>query len=155
LKIKTEATFDSAHFVQTTHSKCRRLHGHTWKVEVMIQGPVDKDGMVVDFLKIKSVIDELDHKILLPTMDYAMGISCKPIRGKQQKMDDIELVKVSLDEKYYVFPSSDIKWIATDVITSENLAKYLLNKIKENAPETLIVTVRMWETPKSWAEVTG
>lgn len=64
-------TFDSAHFlpmVPETH-KCREIHGHTYKLTVFIEGPVDeKSGWVVDFGDLKHVVCEIvekvDHKFL-------------------------------------------------------------------------------------------
>ena len=47
--IHFERTFDSAHFVQSDKGKCRRLHGHTWKVEVWIKGEIQSDGMIINF----------------------------------------------------------------------------------------------------------
>jgi len=41
------------------------LHGHTWKVEVWLEGEVDPEtGMVVDFGEVKYQIDLLDHTTL-------------------------------------------------------------------------------------------
>ena len=73
MKIRTEATFAAAHFVHTTETPCQRIHGHNWKVEVEIYSKIEKDGMVVDFTKIKKIINELDHKFLLPGQSVEFG----------------------------------------------------------------------------------
>lgn len=49
--------------------KCSRLHGHSFRIEVHVQGPVDpKFGWVVDFAEIKDafskVEDQIDHRYL-------------------------------------------------------------------------------------------
>jgi 6-pyruvoyltetrahydropterin/6-carboxytetrahydropterin synthase len=49
--------------------KCRRLHGHSFRIEVRIEGELDeKLGWVMDFAAIsevvKPVIEELDHHYL-------------------------------------------------------------------------------------------
>jgi len=66
LKIKTH--FDAAHTLFNTESlvdkKCAELHGHRWKVEIIIETSNTKDGMVIDFSKIKDIIDKFDHKNL-------------------------------------------------------------------------------------------
>lgn len=43
-------------------SKCARIHGHNWKIEVTLQSEVlDESGMVLDFSRIKDVVMQLDH----------------------------------------------------------------------------------------------
>ena len=63
--VKTEETISVAHHLPNYHGKCHNLHGHNLKVEVWCEGEVDKKtGMVVDFVEIKKIINELDHKNL-------------------------------------------------------------------------------------------
>ena len=66
--IQTEKIIAIAHLVQTANEKspCRRLHGHNLRVVVTINGEVKNDGMVVDFRHIKELINQLDHKTLIP-----------------------------------------------------------------------------------------
>jgi 6-pyruvoyltetrahydropterin/6-carboxytetrahydropterin synthase len=66
-----EFSFEAAHrlpHVPEGH-KCARLHGHSFRVEVRIQGDVDPaTGMVVDFADIRAAFaplqDQLDHHFL-------------------------------------------------------------------------------------------
>lgn len=49
--------------------KCARLHGHSFRVEVQVSGPLDPHlGWVMDFADIKSafapLFDQLDHRYL-------------------------------------------------------------------------------------------
>lgn len=49
--------------------KCARLHGHSFKVDITIRGPVDPvTGWLMDFGDIKAivgpVVDQLDHRYL-------------------------------------------------------------------------------------------
>lgn len=51
-------------------SKCSRLHGHNWEIEVTCQSEMlDECGMVVDFSKIKEVVMQIDHSYLNEVMD--------------------------------------------------------------------------------------
>lgn len=64
LSIKSD--FAASHSLPTYKGKCKRLHGHTWKVEaVFTSNSLDKFGMVVDFSAIKkqfkNFLEELDH----------------------------------------------------------------------------------------------
>ncbi len=68
LTVKTE--FAAAHQLRGYRGKCENLHGHNWKIEVIVKGPdLDKIGMLVDFTEVKAwlrtLIDEqLDHRNL-------------------------------------------------------------------------------------------
>ena len=55
--IKVEANFSSAHNLRGYKGKCEELHGHNWKVEVVVsKKKLDKIGMVLDFKYLKDRI---------------------------------------------------------------------------------------------------
>ncbi len=59
--------FDAAHFLENYMGKCANIHGHTWHVDVEIEGEsLDKTGMVVDFGEVKKIIKSIlpDHEFL-------------------------------------------------------------------------------------------
>jgi 6-pyruvoyl tetrahydropterin synthase/QueD family protein len=64
-------SFDAAHLLQGDEGKCGRLHGHTWTGEVHCRGTSGllKDGILVDFRAIKSVVELMDHQDL----NWALG----------------------------------------------------------------------------------
>ncbi|MDR0616091.1 MAG: 6-carboxytetrahydropterin synthase QueD [Synergistaceae bacterium] len=67
--LKKEFTFDAAHNLIKYHGKCERLHGHTYRMSVVIKGVPDEEGMIVDFLEIKRIVNEeiiskFDHAYL-------------------------------------------------------------------------------------------
>ena len=55
--LKKEFTFDAAHNLIKYHGKCERLHGHTYRMSVVIKGIPDEEGMIVDFLEIKRIVN--------------------------------------------------------------------------------------------------
>lgn len=64
MQLYLKRKFDAAHFLPG-HPKCGGMHGHTWLVEVWMEGEVDpKTGMVVDFGEVKFWINHLDHTAL-------------------------------------------------------------------------------------------
>jgi 6-pyruvoyltetrahydropterin/6-carboxytetrahydropterin synthase len=75
--VSKEFTFDSAHHLHCYEGKCKSLHGHTYKLQVIMRGKVDHRGIVIDFADIKRIakeriIDHLDHRYLndvLPPMN--------------------------------------------------------------------------------------
>ncbi|MBU1124850.1 MAG: 6-carboxytetrahydropterin synthase QueD [Candidatus Omnitrophica bacterium] len=67
--VKVEGDFSSAHNLREYKGKCESLHGHNWKVElVVVKEALDPTGMVVDFKylreKLHTVLDALDHQYL-------------------------------------------------------------------------------------------
>ncbi len=68
-------TFGAAHRLRDYCGKCENLHGHNWKVEVMVGSEsLDQSGMVMDFHQLKAaareVTDELDHHYLNEDIPY-------------------------------------------------------------------------------------
>lgn len=67
LVIKTE--FAAAHRLREYEGACENLHGHNWKIDVVLQADrLNGLGMVVDFKEVKAhldeILDELDHAFL-------------------------------------------------------------------------------------------
>ncbi|HUP87039.1 MAG TPA: 6-carboxytetrahydropterin synthase QueD [Acidimicrobiales bacterium] len=67
-------TFEAAHQLPWHAGKCRNLHGHSYRLEVTVAGPVGDQGIVVDFAEIKrvverDVIDVYDHRYLNDLVD--------------------------------------------------------------------------------------
>lgn len=68
MRVVKSFRFEAAHrlpHVPEGH-KCGRLHGHSFRVEIEVTGPVgDRSGWVVDFADIKSafapLLEQLDH----------------------------------------------------------------------------------------------
>ena len=72
--LKTEASFDSAHFLTDYYGKCENLHGHRWRIEVTLGTDELQDegtmrDMVLDFGVFKKAVrdlaDEFDHTFLV------------------------------------------------------------------------------------------
>lgn len=63
-------TFDAAHWLPMVADghKCKRMHGHTYRVEIVCAGDLDRRGMVVDYEEIAKawlpLMNELDHRVL-------------------------------------------------------------------------------------------
>ncbi len=117
MRITQAFTFEAAHFlprVPETH-RCRRMHGHSYRIELTLEGPVDDDsGFVADFFDIEAafapLLARLDHHCL----------------------NDIE---------------------GLDNPTAEHIAVWIWTRLKAQVP--LLASVRVFETPMSYAEYTG
>lgn len=71
MELRKTFQFEAAHLLPRlpeTH-KCRRLHGHSFKAEICIEGPCDPElGWVMDYAEIsaafKPLFQQLDHRYL-------------------------------------------------------------------------------------------
>lgn len=92
MRLCREFHFDAAHYIPNYKGKCEKLHGHTYRLDVVIEDSVKKDGMVVDFVKVKeiveeSVIEKLDHQSLNtlfenPTAEHIIHWIADQLKGK-------------------------------------------------------------------------
>ncbi len=68
-EIKIEEHFAAAHNLRGYKGQCEALHGHNWKVEVVVRAErLDETGLALDFHELKEatrrVLAELDHAYL-------------------------------------------------------------------------------------------
>ena len=74
--LKTEHSFDSAHFLAGYNGKCRNIHGHEWRVVIEICRPdLDAEGqtrdMMFDFGQLKKDVKrELEEKFRIIELPY-------------------------------------------------------------------------------------
>ncbi|NUN47705.1 MAG: 6-carboxytetrahydropterin synthase QueD [Candidatus Brocadiae bacterium] len=66
-----EFGFESAHFLPRAPEghKCRRMHGHSFRVDVRVSGEVDPAlGWLIDFADLRAAVEpireRLDHRVL-------------------------------------------------------------------------------------------
>lgn len=77
--IAKEFRFEAAHSLRHHQGKCKRLHGHSYRVRVVVGGELhlvdgrQESGMVMDFGRItdawKDIEPLLDHQVLNETLD--------------------------------------------------------------------------------------
>lgn len=73
--LRVEDDFAAAHQLREYQGKCENLHGHNWRVKVVVKGTrLDAAGMLLDFgvLKrlLKECLDRLDHRFLNDTAPF-------------------------------------------------------------------------------------
>lgn len=73
--ISRDFHFAASHVISTLPEghKCRRLHGHSYRVRIELQGDLDSRGMVVDYADLdwigRLIADSLDHRHLNDVID--------------------------------------------------------------------------------------
>ncbi|MBA7539616.1 hypothetical protein ES705_31896 [subsurface metagenome] len=139
---ESKVKFSACHFLKE-HFKCSRLHGHNYYVSVEVSDNLDDNYFVVDFMelneKLKLIIEPMDHYILIPT-------ESKDIKIREEQVS----VEVITPTKRYVFPRSDVCFLPLPATTSELLAKYIYDKLKEIYKDKKIV-VKVGESKSSMA----
>ena len=139
--ISKEVKFDCAHMLSGHKGKCANLHGHTYTVQVLLTGePISggsSDHMVMDFGDLKKVLEE--H--IVNVFDHAVIFSGAKYRGPEEN----ELFDWAARNKMRLF-------VMPKRTTAECMAEYFATTIKRHtgAPR---VSVAVWETPTSYAEV--
>lgn len=132
--LKSEAAFDSAHFLSGYKGKCANLHGHRWVIsaeicdtELLAEGQLR--GMVTDFGDIKrdlkNLADEFDHAFI-----YEKG-TLKSAAVAALNEENFRLIEVSFRP------------------TAENFAKYFYDRLSQMGYSVRSVTV--YETPNNSA----
>lgn len=71
VRLSKSFSFEAAHWLPTFPEghKCRRMHGHSFHVDVIVAGDVDEtEGYLIDYGEIKAAIapveKQLDHYVL-------------------------------------------------------------------------------------------
>lgn len=68
-ELKVVTDFAAAHQLRNFRGNCEKLHGHNWKVEVILSGDkLNEAGLLIDFREVKEATDrilkEFDHSFL-------------------------------------------------------------------------------------------
>src|SRR5437667_11794759 len=68
---KDHLVFCAGHFISYEGDKCERLHGHNYRATVEVEGSLDVNFYVFDFIALKhltkAITDVLDHRMMLAT----------------------------------------------------------------------------------------
>lgn len=109
--------FSACHFIPR-HEKCSRLHGHSYIVRLRLEGDIGAEGMIMDFVvlkkELKSIIEELDHKTLMPTRSEDVKLT----------IDENSVEAVSCGKRY-VFPRCDVTLLDVPTTTAEEMSKMM------------------------------
>ena len=118
--------------------KTRGIVGESWIVDVLLDGSLNEQSMVLDFAivkkQIKSIIDNaVDHKLLLPTQEPAVKVNNSPFHSNHLTLDF-----VSERASYYLqSPECAFALINTLDITIDSVTKYLTNIILAELPSNV------------------
>ncbi len=121
---KDYLVFCSGHFITYEGDQCERIHGHNYRTAVEVEGDLDSNHYVVDFIALKdmtrAITDELDHRMLLPTGNALIRVR-----------DEGPNVRVSYRERYWSFPRDECVLLPIANTTAELLADYIAGRLRQ------------------------
>lgn len=121
---KDQLVFSAAHFITFNGNICERLHGHNWRVKVEVEGPLDENGYVFDFIALRDqtqqIVLELDHRMLLPTQHPRIHVA-----------DDDREVTARFGDRRWVFPKDDCVLLPIPNTTAELIAHWMGCRLRE------------------------
>lgn len=132
--LKTEAAFDSAHFLADYYGKCENLHGHRWRMVVYLEQ------------------EELQKEDTMRDMVLDFGVFKKAVRALAEELDHTFLVEEGTLKPSTIAALESEGFTLTILpfrTTAENLARYVCARLRgEGLP---VSQVDMYETPNNCA----
>jgi 6-pyruvoyltetrahydropterin/6-carboxytetrahydropterin synthase len=119
---KDYLVFCSAHFITYEGDACERLHGHNYRATAEVEGPLDENHYVFDFIALKNLMrritDELDHHVLLPTTSKLIKVEATDHQ-----------VRARFEDREWVFPREDVVLLPIANTTAELLARWIAERL--------------------------
>jgi 6-pyruvoyltetrahydropterin/6-carboxytetrahydropterin synthase len=116
--VKDGFVFCSGHFISYEGDRCERLHGHNYRTTVEVEGPLDENHYVFDFIALKRrtkvIVEDLDHRMMLPTRNPLIIVEPGP-----------KSVHVRYRDREWLFPRDDCVLLPIENTTAELLARYI------------------------------
>jgi 6-pyruvoyltetrahydropterin/6-carboxytetrahydropterin synthase len=146
---KDYLVFCSGHFISYEGHQCERLHGHNYRAAVELEGDLDENWYVFDFIALKriarGIIADLDHRMLLPTRNPLIRVT-----------ESGGEVHVAYRERRWMFPKDDCCLLPIENTTAELLARHIGGRVraeleKAGAKGLRVMRVEVEEAPGQFA----
>ncbi len=139
--IQSNLRFSSAHVIPG-HESCGFIHGHSYFVDVEIEGErAGEFEFVVDFKDVKkytkAICDELDHRLLIPVFNKL--IEFKEFDKNKDSIFDLkeqQSIYFKIEEKGYTIPSVDCVLLPLPYTSAEELSKFFAETLAKKLSET-------------------
>lgn len=139
IRISRKFSFEAAHALQGYDGACRHIHGHSYRLEVCLLGPVlqqpghPKNGMVMDFGELKKLVQQQ----LIAEWDHALLLNENSPAALLQSLRDH-------DEKLVLLPYQP---------SCENMLLDIKNRLQASLPAPYrLCRLMLAETENSYAE---
>ncbi|HLZ55670.1 MAG TPA: 6-carboxytetrahydropterin synthase [Ktedonosporobacter sp.] len=138
--VTREFSFEASHHLPGHKGKCRRPHGHSYRLQISLRGPLidapgqSDDGMVMDFDDLKRIVNTTIIEQLSDSVPR--GSAARPLETGGMDHNDLNAVT----------------GIRT---TAENLVHWIWDAlVAGGVPDALLYRIRLWETANGFAEIT-
>ena len=136
--VNRHVEFEAAHMLFEYNGACRNLHGHSYALEVTVEGPQDNNfGFVLDFKILDSILKDVipDHYF---------------ISNKQlpENCPERQIVKILKNNNMAVM-EYDFEPSAENMV--KNFAKEIQEQLYKHNISANVVEVKLWETTNSYA----
>ncbi len=125
---KEQFTFSAAHFITFAGDICERIHGHNYGVRASVEGPLDENRYVVDFIALRdAVLKEtmtMDHHVILPQSHAEIHVT-----------SDEKETTATFRDKRWVFPNEDCVLLPVINTTAEEIARVIAERVMEQTRE--------------------
>jgi 6-pyruvoyltetrahydropterin/6-carboxytetrahydropterin synthase len=137
--VTREFTFEACHHLPNHKGKCRRPHGHSYRLQISLRGPIkdapgqSDDGMVMDFDDLKRIVNQTIIEELSDSVP--LGPAAHPVPAGGMDHNDLNA----------------LTGIRT---TAENLVHWIWDAlVAGGVPDHLLHRIRLWETNKGSVEI--
>jgi 6-pyruvoyltetrahydropterin/6-carboxytetrahydropterin synthase len=129
--ITKKIEFEAAHRLSNYSGACSQIHGHTYKLEVTLCGPIDPEtDMIMDFKNLKLIL----RNTVLSHFDHSLILKDNP-------------------ENRMIFAdySGKVTWMETEP-TAERMIEWIVREVSRILPQGLALTkLKLYETSGSYA----
>jgi 6-pyruvoyltetrahydropterin/6-carboxytetrahydropterin synthase len=136
---KEQFVFSAAHFITFAGDICERLHGHNYGVRCCVEGPLDKNRYVVDFIALRDAVlhetSALDHHVILPSDHAEIKVT-----------SDAKETTATFRDRRWVFPIEDCVVLPVVNTTAEEIARVIARRVMDR-------TQPAFGNALSWIEV--
>jgi 6-pyruvoyltetrahydropterin/6-carboxytetrahydropterin synthase len=121
---KDSLVFSAGHFITFNGDHCERIHGHNYRLAVEVEGDLDENHYVFDFIALRdisqAIVAELDHRMLLPTQSPYIRLE-----------DDGPNWRARYKDRSWSFPRDECVLLPVTNTTAELLADYIAGRVRQ------------------------
>ena len=145
---KEQLVFSSAHFITFAGDICECLHGHNYGLRAEVEGALDENRYVIDFIAFRDtlaqLVKQLDHHVLLPKLHPMILVD-------EQESE----VTVRFREKRWVFPREDCMLLPIINTTAEEIAWWIATQVRQEllpkiGPRITMLEISVDENHGQW-----